>query len=259
MHTDKFVCIFVVGKPCLRHLHIMCKTTKLRGMIRSFPTDSTYFYKQFYRWSPLSLNFLLSCIKMDPQERLSAEDLLKHNYFYHDKFPQKFLPGLRVKIFSTITANPLLTHYRTELVNSINKLSNLDRMDFPRTLHLTEQQTPKWKMNNVVNANIKRKFNNDTIINSEINFFSLPRNSNQRFTTRMKYNEIKITQNLLEGIKKSNFYRGSYRKNFMKKKEKDEVKTTIIPLCLNGPTYKKREYVKLRNDDFSQPNVPGGK
>lgn len=228
----------------------MSKNTQLRGMIRSSSGDSSNLYKQYSRWSLLALDFISACIRMDPQERPTAEELLKHNYFHHDKFPHKFLPALREKVLSEYNSNPLLRRYKADV------LISSDRKDLRRASHL--EQPPKWKIN-LVDSHMKRKFSCETVNISEVNSFSLPRNSNQRLTVK-KEEELKKSPSVLQSISKNSNsnHQGSLPRNFIKRIE-HESETIITPLWLGGGNHKKKEFVKIRHDDFCLPNVPGGK
>lgn len=146
--------LFFSGKPCSSHQHLMLKNSQLRGMIKA-TTDSNGLYKCFSHWSLLSLDFLVSCMKMDPQYRLTSEELLKHNYFTHDRFPQRFLPALREKIHQEFNSNPLLRRYKADI------LLSTDRKDEYKQRRSLQTEPCRWKLN-LAEGSIKRKFSCDT-------------------------------------------------------------------------------------------------
>lgn len=123
-------------------------------MLRSTSSSSSNgMYKTFSHWPLLALDFLVSCIKMDPQNRLSSDDLLKHNYFLHDRFPQRFVPALREKVLTEFNGNPLLRKYKAEV------LMSTDKREVRRASHM---DAPRWKIN-LVEGTVKRKFSCDTV------------------------------------------------------------------------------------------------
>lgn len=226
----------------------MSKNTQLRGMIRSTSGDQSNLYKQYPRWPLLALDFMASCIRMDPQTRPSAEDLLRHNYFLHDKFPQKFLPALREKVLVEYNANPLLRRYKADV------LMSSDRKEIRRSSHL--DQPPKWKIQ-LAEANMKRKFSCETVNSTEMYSLGLSRNSNQKLVGKRE-DDVKKSPSVLQSISKNNFNQGSLPRSFMKRMVDQDSETIITPLWLGGGSQKRKEYVKLKSDDFCLPNVPGG-
>ncbi|KAI4457249.1 cell division protein kinase [Holotrichia oblita] len=160
-----YLIVRMIGKPCTRHQQIIAKTNHLRGMIRSAAAESNGLYKTFSNWSLLSLDFLISCMKMDPFNRPTADELLRHNYFTHDRFPQKFLPALREKVLIEFNANPLLRKYKADI------LMSTDRKDEIRQRRSLQVDPPKWKIS-LAEGSIKRKFSCDTVSSSgcDLNF-----------------------------------------------------------------------------------------
>lgn len=137
----------------------MTKNAQLRGMIRSAANDSTGLYKAFPNWHHLSLDFLGSCMKMDPQTRPTADELLKHHFFTHDRFPQKYLPILREKVVIEFNENPLLRKLKSEILSSTDRT---DRREEVRPRRSSQMDPPKWRIN-LTEGSIKRKFSCDTV------------------------------------------------------------------------------------------------
>lgn len=146
-------------------------------------------------------------------------------------------------------SNPLLRRYKADILLASDK-KELRREQ--------QQQQPRWKIN-LADANMKRKFSCETVNLSEVNSFSLPRNSTQKLTLRNN-REQEEEKRSLQGHSRSN--RSQQPKHFLKKIDCDvgaAGETIITPLWLGGGNQKKKqEFVKLRNDDFCLPNVPGG-
>lgn len=137
----------------------MSKSSQLRGLVRSANGDATSLYKTFSHWPLLALDFLISCIKMDPSYRPTSDELLKHNYFMHDRFPQRFLPALREKVLTEFDANPLLRKLKADIIISTDK----DRKEIRRASHMDQ---PRWKIS-LTEGSVKRKFSCDAINNGD--------------------------------------------------------------------------------------------
>lgn len=128
---------------------------------------------------------------MDPSYRPSTEDLLRHNYFTHDRFPQRFLPALREKVLMEFNANPLLRKYKAEILMSTDR----DKKEIRRASHM---DPPRWKIN-LAEGSVKRKFSCDTINNSDSAYSD--RNSirsNHRLSVVQKQSQGSSKQSLKE-------------------------------------------------------------
>lgn len=173
------------GKPCSNHIQLMTKNSQLRSMLRSTSSESNGLYKMFSDWSLLSLDFLVACTRMDPQSRPTSDELLKHEFFTHDRFPQRFLPALREKITQELSTNPLLRRYKAEI------LMSGDWKEEYKLRRSSQTDSTRWKIN-LVEGSIKRKFSCETInsennsgSNSEKSLISLLR-SNQKLSVVQK-------------------------------------------------------------------------
>ncbi|XP_028144209.1 cyclin-dependent kinase-like 2 isoform X1 [Diabrotica virgifera virgifera] len=157
---DQFYLIVkMMGKPCSRHQHLLSKNSKLRTSVK-FPTEESIgLYKHFESWPTLTIEFLESCMKMDPQQRLTADELLKHSFFTHDMFPQRFLPALREKVNVELN-NPLLRKYKTEILMSTDKRDEVRRKP---------SRDSKWRFS-LTEGTMKRKLSNgDGTVNENFN------------------------------------------------------------------------------------------
>ncbi|KAB0793276.1 hypothetical protein PPYR_12896 [Photinus pyralis] len=153
-----YITIKLLGKPCLKHLQLMTKSDQLRGLIKSAAPDSSGLQKNFAEWEQLSLNFLASCLRMDPNTRPSADDLLRHKYFTHDRFAKQFLPRLREKIIKEFNENPLLRKMKADIINSTDRS---DRCEEAKLRKQPQSDVPKWRIN-FSEGSIKRKLSCDT-------------------------------------------------------------------------------------------------
>lgn len=164
------------GKPCHRHQQLMSRSSHLRGMIKSASSE-TDLGKNFPDWSLFALEFLGSCMKMDPHERSTSEELLKSSYFSHDRFPQKFLPALREKVNMEFNNNPLLRKYKTEILMSTDKKEETKR-------RIGQGDQIRWKFN-LAEGSVKRKYSYDIFNESDKNLISLSKTS-QRLSVVQK-------------------------------------------------------------------------
>ncbi|XP_048519827.1 cyclin-dependent kinase-like 2 isoform X2 [Dendroctonus ponderosae] len=149
-----YLIVRMLGKPCIRHQHLMTRNSQLRPIIRTPSQESMGYYKVFQSWPLIAIDFLNGCTKMDPQDRLTADELLKHTYFTHDKFPQRFLPALREKVNIEFNA-PLLRKLKSEI------LTSTDRSNDWRPRRLSNEV--KWRFN-MTEGSVKRKHCNDSVI-----------------------------------------------------------------------------------------------
>ncbi|XP_049826543.1 cyclin-dependent kinase-like 1 isoform X2 [Aethina tumida] len=171
-----FLIVKMLGKPCVRHQQLMLKNTQLKPMIKA-PTSDNCLYKAFPLWSLQAIDFLSGCVKMDPNQRLTAEDILKHSYFTHDRFPQRFLPAIREKVNAEFNS-PLLRKFKTEILMSTDKKDEIK----PRRFSNNDQ---RWRFT-LHEGSMKRKLSCDTLSNdNEKNLISLSKSS-QRLNLTQK-------------------------------------------------------------------------
>ncbi|XP_074027500.1 cyclin-dependent kinase-like 2 isoform X1 [Leptinotarsa decemlineata] len=154
---DQFhLIVKLLGKPCSRHEQLLCKNTEMKSAIKVPVESNIGFYKHFSTWPTLTIEFLEGSMNMDPQQRLSADDLLKHPYFTHDMFPQRFLPALRDKVNIELNS-PLLRKFKTEILMATDKKDESKRK--------MPQKDSKWRFS-FAEGTMKRKLSNE-IMNNE--------------------------------------------------------------------------------------------
>ncbi|CAG9812581.1 unnamed protein product [Phaedon cochleariae] len=140
----------LLGKPCARHEHLMAKNTQLKAAVKlQNHTDPGGLYDRFPSWPSLTVDFLTSCTKMDPQHRLTADELLRHRYFQHDSFPQRFVPMLREKVGLELNS-PLLRKFKTEILMATDKKDETRR----------RSRDSKWRFT-LSEGTMKRKLSQD--------------------------------------------------------------------------------------------------
>ncbi|KAK9887823.1 hypothetical protein WA026_000138 [Henosepilachna vigintioctopunctata] len=156
-----FLIVKMMGKPCPRHQQLMTKNSSLRGIKAASPHVTNTLQDNFRDWPTLTIDILADCLKMDPSQRGSSEDLLRHSYFTHDNFPQVFVPALREKVLLEYNANPLLRKTKAEILYSTDRHED-QRMKKPPSC-----EPCKWKFHFAAGDTIpsKRKLN-DTFENN---------------------------------------------------------------------------------------------
>lgn len=156
----------------------MQKNANLRGIRRSSINEVTTLYKLYPSWSSACIDFLSCCTKMDPGLRPTADELLKHSYFIHDRFPEKFIPALREKVRMEFNENPLLRKFRADLLMS----QEYRREEKPKRII---EPPPRWKIN-FVQGSVKRKFSSDTINSEEAKSITSINKSGQKFSSNLQ-------------------------------------------------------------------------
>lgn len=187
----------------------MSKNTHLRAIKRSSAMETNNLYKLFPTWSLLSLDFLSSCMKMDPTYRPTAEELLKHNYFLHDRFPEKFLPALREKVRTEFNENPLLRKFKVDIIMSSSDNNKERRGEESKTRRTIHVEPPRWKIS-FVQESAKRKFSSDTV------------NSENASDTRSLISLNRASQKL-SSVQKI----GQYSKNSLHSLKREEKHTSV--------------------------------
>jgi len=109
------VSVCVAGKLSQRHQQLLSRNPMLKGLKRSNEEGARSLQKLFPNWPPLALDFISQCLRMDPSQRSTSMELIRHLYFTHDHFSQYFLPILRSKMQEELQGNPLLQKYEAAI------------------------------------------------------------------------------------------------------------------------------------------------
>lgn len=91
----------------MTHRHLVDKNPMLAGL-RLPAAASTPLASSFPSWSPRAHTFVSACLCLEPPSRPSAQELLNHEFFTHDCFPETFLPLLRQRVQQEFSGNSLL-------------------------------------------------------------------------------------------------------------------------------------------------------
>lgn len=125
----------VAGKLSQRHQQLVSRNPMFKGLKRNTEDRARSLYKLFPNWPHLALDFISLCLRLDPSHRPTALELIRHPYFTHDHFSERFLPVLRAKIQEQFEGNPLLQKRQVaDFMNSATRKSrecgNIDPTDF---------------------------------------------------------------------------------------------------------------------------------
>ena len=85
----------------------------LKGLKKGMEEGVRSLYKMFSNWPKLTLDMMTLCLKLDPAQRPTTSELLRHPFFTHDRFSEHFLPILRSKIQEEFQGNPLLQKHQS--------------------------------------------------------------------------------------------------------------------------------------------------
>ncbi|KAB7496546.1 Cyclin-dependent kinase-like 2 [Armadillidium nasatum] len=107
-----FHIIQTLGELSSSHQNLVSKNPMLSGL-RMPNAATTPLSETFPKWSDKTMLFISECLDLTPGKRPSAEQLLKHDYFLHDSFPETFLPQLRKKVQQEFNSNLLIQFSNT--------------------------------------------------------------------------------------------------------------------------------------------------
>ncbi|XP_037068133.1 LOW QUALITY PROTEIN: cyclin-dependent kinase-like 2, partial [Pollicipes pollicipes] len=101
-----YLIIQTTGPLSKAHVELMSNNPALSGL-RLNTVLRPRFSAKFPQWPELQVHFLQDCLEMDPQQRPGCRELLQHDFFTHDQFPQRQLPEIKRKIQQEFTSNSL--------------------------------------------------------------------------------------------------------------------------------------------------------
>ncbi|XP_018323854.1 cyclin-dependent kinase-like 4 isoform X2 [Agrilus planipennis] len=157
-----YLIVKLIGRPCSKHQNLISRNISLKNITKSV-NDSCGLYRAFSDWSDSTINFLVQTLKMNPDERLTSNELLNHDYFVKDNFPEKFFPILKERIETELSQNPLLWKYKNDILSSSDqKLEDLK-------LSSSQSNAQKWKINFNESQSIKRKLSGDEVVLPDYN------------------------------------------------------------------------------------------
>lgn len=104
-----------------KHVHLLrhAKPDEVAGLMRS----TTVALRNFFpTWSPVAIDFLTQCLRIDPAARPKCSVLLQHPFFSQDGFVDKFLGELQ-RLVAKESAMNLLGAKRVETSSRICRSS----------------------------------------------------------------------------------------------------------------------------------------
>ncbi|XP_022087407.1 cyclin-dependent kinase-like 4 [Acanthaster planci] len=96
------------GNLIQRHKEVFMKNPLFVGMRLPEVRNVEPLEKRFPSLTALSITVMKSCLHLDPDERPTCSQLLRHDFFKKDGFDEKFPSELRAKIAKEFDCNPLL-------------------------------------------------------------------------------------------------------------------------------------------------------
>ncbi|XP_071808473.1 cyclin-dependent kinase-like 4 isoform X1 [Asterias amurensis] len=96
------------GNLIQRHKEVFMKNPLFVGMRLPEVRNVEPLEKRFPRLTGLSIKVMKSCLHLDPDERPTCSQLIRHEFFQKDGFHEKFPAELRIKIAKEFDCNPLL-------------------------------------------------------------------------------------------------------------------------------------------------------
>lgn len=133
----------------------MMKNPSFKGAKKIHNLESSI-YKIYDTWQSLASEFLTYCMKMDPNLRPTANELLKHSYFAEDNFSERFIPNLRERVKQEFNENALLRQYKADLFFAdIRSRKQEIKVHKP-----SYTESKKWHIN-LSQESVKRKLSSD--------------------------------------------------------------------------------------------------
>ncbi|XP_038182372.1 cyclin-dependent kinase-like 3 isoform X1 [Arvicola amphibius] len=91
------------------HLHnIFSKSPIFAGVVLPQVQHPKNARKKYPKLNGLLADIVHACLQIDPAERISSTDLLRHDYFTRDGFIEKFIPELRAKLLQEAKVNSFI-------------------------------------------------------------------------------------------------------------------------------------------------------
>ncbi|KAM5299341.1 cyclin-dependent kinase-like 3 [Ctenodactylus gundi] len=100
--------VLKVGNLTPHLQNIFSKSPVFAGVILPEVQHPRNARKKYPKLNGLLADIVHACLQIDPSERMSSTDLLRHEYFTRDGFIEKFLPELRAKLVQEAKVNSFI-------------------------------------------------------------------------------------------------------------------------------------------------------
>lgn len=161
-----FLIMKVMGRLSQRHQQLMVRNPMYRGLKRS-EEGTKNLGTIFPNWSLSALDFLGSCLKMDPQLRPTTSELLRHLYLIEDNFTETFLPELRQRIVRESQSNPLLRKFQGSAPRRTKEYSDgYDEKQPAGSRRSSFMEPPRWKFNMATDDSRRTSIELNRLMNS---------------------------------------------------------------------------------------------
>ncbi|XP_060595264.1 cyclin-dependent kinase-like 2 isoform X15 [Ruditapes philippinarum] len=143
----------VFGNLTARHKEVFMRNPLFVGMRLPEVREVTPLEKKFSRMSNFSLALIKDCLKLDPDDRPTCSQLLKHEFFTRDGFAQKFSHDLKAKLTKEQEKNALL--------NSIVHDDDKEGADSNKTTTKKKKKLPLMKKDSKADTDHNKSLSKD--------------------------------------------------------------------------------------------------
>ncbi|XP_064603887.1 cyclin-dependent kinase-like 2 isoform X2 [Liolophura sinensis] len=135
------------GNLTQRHKEVFLKNPLFVGMRLPEVRELSPLEKKFPKISSQALDLMKQCLQLDPDDRPTCSQLLKHEMFQKDGFAQKFVNDLRSRVQRDHQDNPLLKKNSDNKDNDDNKNSKKKKKTLEKKdAKETNEEKPKRKL-----------------------------------------------------------------------------------------------------------------
>ncbi|KAM8764974.1 cyclin-dependent kinase-like 3 isoform 3-T3 [Rhynchonycteris naso] len=113
--------VLKVGNLTPHLQNIFSKSPTFAGVVLPEVQHTKSSRKKYPKLNGLLADIVHACLQIDPAERISATDLLHHEYFTRNGFIEKFLPELRAKLLQEAKVNLFIKPKENSKENEIIK------------------------------------------------------------------------------------------------------------------------------------------
>ncbi|KAL0274825.1 UNVERIFIED_CONTAM: hypothetical protein PYX00_002857 [Menopon gallinae] len=138
-----FKIVKVMGKLTPKHQQLVARNPAFKGLKRTSDEPGKPLHKLFPTWSTITQDFVACCLRMDPNLRPTASELLRHPFIMKDNFAEEFIPDLRQRIVQEFQCNPLLRKYQSAVLTESGRRGR-DETEVVR--RPTFAEPPRWKL-----------------------------------------------------------------------------------------------------------------
>ncbi|KAL5017828.1 hypothetical protein ScPMuIL_003550 [Solemya velum] len=244
----------VFGNLTPRHREVFLRNPLFVGMRLPEVREVIPLEKKFNKISAQLLNLMKLCLRLDPDDRPTCSELVKHEFFVKDGFVSKFAHDIKAKIHRDQQGNPLL--------KSLSKDKQDAGKESPEALNKNAATKKKKRDNKETSKDqanedkVKRKHQetDKTLKKASVpnsNVTSHPSNSKVSVTSKTPENKVEK-----EKTKEKNETNKEKLKESKEKKEKERQKTDDKEI---SDKTEKNDKISSKDKDNSKDNKEADK